>query len=101
VCPVRYELCFYIPEDDILHRHRREILKSYLKWLRMGQFANCQTSIAPVEEGFWVRASVCFCFFATKGCNAPVRFAVSVRTYVTVVRTAERIFTKFEIGEFC
>jgi hypothetical protein len=27
--PVRYELGFYIPEDDILHSHRRENLKSY------------------------------------------------------------------------
>jgi hypothetical protein len=27
--PMRYELEFYIPEDDILHSHRREILKSY------------------------------------------------------------------------
>jgi hypothetical protein len=26
---VRYELVFYIPEDDILHSHRRENLKSY------------------------------------------------------------------------
>jgi hypothetical protein len=31
-----YELGFYIPEDDILHSHRSENLKSYLKcyWLR-------------------------------------------------------------------
>jgi hypothetical protein len=28
---VKYELGFYIPEDDILHRHRRENLKSYMK----------------------------------------------------------------------
>jgi hypothetical protein len=28
VSPVRYELGFYVPEDDILHSHRREILKS-------------------------------------------------------------------------
>jgi hypothetical protein len=28
--PVRYELDFYIPEDSILHSHRRENLKSYL-----------------------------------------------------------------------
>jgi hypothetical protein len=28
--PVRYELGFYIPEDDILHSHRRENLKSYI-----------------------------------------------------------------------
>jgi hypothetical protein len=30
VSPVRYELEFYIPEDDILHSHRRENLKSYI-----------------------------------------------------------------------
>jgi hypothetical protein len=29
VSPVRYELRLYIPEDDILHSHRRENLKSY------------------------------------------------------------------------
>jgi hypothetical protein len=30
VSPVRYDLGFYIPEDDILHSHRRENLKSYI-----------------------------------------------------------------------
>jgi hypothetical protein len=30
VSPVRYELSFYIPEDDILHSHCRENLKSYI-----------------------------------------------------------------------
>jgi hypothetical protein len=30
VSPVRYELGFYIPQDDILHSHRRENLESYL-----------------------------------------------------------------------
>jgi hypothetical protein len=29
VSPVRYELGFYIPEDDILHSHRRETVRSY------------------------------------------------------------------------
>jgi hypothetical protein len=28
--PVKYELGFYIREDDILHSHRRENLKSYI-----------------------------------------------------------------------
>jgi hypothetical protein len=28
--PLRYELGFYIPEDGILHSHRRENLKSYV-----------------------------------------------------------------------
>jgi hypothetical protein len=27
--PVKYELGFYIPEDDIFHTHSRENLKSY------------------------------------------------------------------------
>jgi hypothetical protein len=27
--PVKYELGFYIPEDDFLHSHSRENLKSY------------------------------------------------------------------------
>jgi hypothetical protein len=30
VSSVKYELFFYIPEDDILHSHRRENLKSYI-----------------------------------------------------------------------
>jgi hypothetical protein len=30
VSPVGYELSFYIPEDDILHSHRRENLKPYI-----------------------------------------------------------------------
>jgi hypothetical protein len=29
VSPVKYELSFYIPEDDILHSQRRKNLKSY------------------------------------------------------------------------
>jgi hypothetical protein len=30
VSPVRYEPGFFIPEDAILHSHRRENLKSYM-----------------------------------------------------------------------
>jgi hypothetical protein len=30
---VRYELGFYIPEDDILHSHQGENLKSYMEAL--------------------------------------------------------------------
>jgi hypothetical protein len=29
--PVKYELSFYIPEDDILHSHRHENLKPYIE----------------------------------------------------------------------
>jgi hypothetical protein len=30
VFPLKYELCFCIPEDDTLHSHCRETLRSYL-----------------------------------------------------------------------
>jgi hypothetical protein len=36
--PVRYQLGFYIPEDDILHNHRRENLKSYTLLYVFGNF---------------------------------------------------------------
>jgi hypothetical protein len=29
VSPVKYELGFYIPEDDIFHSHRHKNLRSY------------------------------------------------------------------------
>jgi hypothetical protein len=29
VSPVKYEMAFYIPDDDILHSHRRVNLKLY------------------------------------------------------------------------
>jgi hypothetical protein len=30
VSPVKYEVSFYMPKDDILHSDRRENLKSYI-----------------------------------------------------------------------
>jgi hypothetical protein len=39
VSPVKYELGFYIPEDDILHSHCRENLKSHTSKLAV-QFLN-------------------------------------------------------------
>jgi hypothetical protein len=30
VSPVKFELVFYIPEDGILHSHRRENLRCYI-----------------------------------------------------------------------
>jgi hypothetical protein len=43
VSPVRYELGFYIPEDDILHSHCLENLKSYM----VSNF--CLTRTCPVR----------------------------------------------------
>jgi hypothetical protein len=33
--PVRYELGFYIPENNVRHSHRRENLKFYIIFLRL------------------------------------------------------------------
>jgi hypothetical protein len=66
VSPVRYELDLYIPEDGILHCHRRENLKSYLLHLVCLEpdnlynflaiwFVNCylkECSIFTVSMGF-------------------------------------------------
>jgi hypothetical protein len=38
VSPVRYELGVYIPEDGILHSHRRENLKAYSRCLWGGYY---------------------------------------------------------------
>jgi hypothetical protein len=51
VSSVKYELGFYISEDDILHSHRRENLKSYrdLTILVAGRLED-----APVKsDGLW------------------------------------------------
>jgi hypothetical protein len=32
VCPVRYDLAFYIPENGILHSHRRGNFKPYIRF---------------------------------------------------------------------
>jgi hypothetical protein len=43
VSPVKYELGSYIPEDGILHSHRRESLKSYV-FICLVLIASCRTA---------------------------------------------------------
>jgi hypothetical protein len=45
VSPVKYELGFYIPEDDILHSHRYDNIKSYMNRL-LAEVARNQDSIS-------------------------------------------------------
>jgi hypothetical protein len=52
--PVRYELGFYIPEDDILHTHRRENLKSYLELTGWSMYQRCNMSPERFELGFYI-----------------------------------------------
>jgi hypothetical protein len=51
VFPVKYELDFYIPEDAILHSHRRGHLKSYTLYLpydiRSTRLIHMQPTILP------------------------------------------------------
>jgi hypothetical protein len=51
---VKYELGFYIPEDDILHSHRRENLKSYIALT--GWDLKRRRNVFPVryELGFYI-----------------------------------------------
>jgi hypothetical protein len=54
VSPVKYELGFYIPDDDILHSHCRENLKSYIALT--GWALYCRRNVSPVkyELGFYI-----------------------------------------------
>jgi hypothetical protein len=52
VSPVKYELGFYIPEDDILHSDRRENLRSYII-----NSANAEFSFAVTGTGMDFRFS--------------------------------------------
>jgi hypothetical protein len=56
VSPVRYELGFYIPEDDILHSHSRENLKSYIPFINwLGSVARRDVSPVRYELGFYIQ----------------------------------------------
>jgi hypothetical protein len=57
VSPVKYELGFYIPEDDILQSQRREHLKSYMEadLVSDKMFAgtyNCRDGLRPETRRF-------------------------------------------------
>jgi hypothetical protein len=47
VSPVKYELGFYIPEDAILHSHRRESIKSYIALT--GWAVQWRSNVSPVR----------------------------------------------------
>jgi hypothetical protein len=54
VSPVKYELGFYIPEDDILHSHCREKLKSYIALTGLALQRRRNVSIVRFELGFYI-----------------------------------------------
>jgi hypothetical protein len=54
VSPVRYKLGFYIPEDDILHSHSRENLKSYIALSSWTLQRRRNVSPVRYELGFYI-----------------------------------------------
>jgi hypothetical protein len=56
--PVKYELCFYIPEDDILHSHRRENLKSYIALTGWTLYQRRNVSPVKYELCFYIPEDV-------------------------------------------
>jgi hypothetical protein len=54
VSPVKYELGFYIPEDDIFHSHCRENLKSYIALTGWAMWWRRNVSPVKYELGFYI-----------------------------------------------
>jgi hypothetical protein len=52
--PVKYELGFYIPQEDILHSHRRENLKSYIALTGWTLYRRSNMSPVKYELGFYI-----------------------------------------------
>jgi hypothetical protein len=52
--PVKYELGFYIPGEDILHSHRRENLKSYIALTGLILSRGHNVSPARYELDFYI-----------------------------------------------
>jgi hypothetical protein len=58
VSPVKYELAFIIPENDILHSHRRENLKSYIVLTGWILQRRCDVSPVRYELGSYIPADI-------------------------------------------
>jgi hypothetical protein len=54
VSPVRCELWFYIPEDDILHSDRRGDLKSYIELTGLNLYWRRNVCPVKYELGFYI-----------------------------------------------
>jgi hypothetical protein len=55
VSPVKYELGFYIPEDEILHSHCRENLKSCIALTGWTLYLRRNVSALKYELGFYIQ----------------------------------------------
>jgi hypothetical protein len=55
VSPVRYQLCCYIAEDDILHSDRRENFKSYIALTGWALQRTLYVSPVRYDLGFYIQ----------------------------------------------
>jgi hypothetical protein len=69
VSPVKYELSFYIPEDDILHSHRRESFKSYIALTGWTLYQRRNVSPVKYEQVFISQKTTFFIVTAVKTSN--------------------------------
>jgi hypothetical protein len=69
VFPVKYELGFYIPEDDILHNHRRENLKSYITLTGWSLYGRRNVFPVRYELGFYIPEDDFFIITTVKTSN--------------------------------
>jgi hypothetical protein len=54
VSPVKYELGFYMPEDDILHSHRRGNFKFYIALTDWTLYRRCNVAPVRYEPDFYI-----------------------------------------------
>jgi hypothetical protein len=66
VPPVKYELGCYIPEDGILHSHRRENLKYYTVLTSLVWYLRCKVSTVRYEHGYISQTTTFFIVNAVK-----------------------------------
>jgi hypothetical protein len=59
VSPVKYEMGVYIPEDDILHSHRRENVKSYIvlrcSVMEIGSYMTIGRPLLSNDQSSWLQ----------------------------------------------
>jgi hypothetical protein len=69
VSPVRYGLEVYIPEDGILHSHRRENLKSYIALTGWALYRRSNVSLVGMSWVFISHKTEFFIVTAVKSSN--------------------------------
>jgi hypothetical protein len=69
VSPAIYEPGLYIPEDGILHRHRRENLKSYIALSSLAVYQRRNVFPVRYELGFIFQKTTFFIVTAVKTSN--------------------------------